>query len=210
MTTMNDKRASLEALLFIHGEPLTCKKIEAVLGIGRDELDAIIADLKRDLEAEHRGLQLITDRDKVQLATKPAYNTILESFVKEEISEDLTPASLEALAIIAYLGPISRARIEYLRGVNSIVILRSLMIRGLVERSPDPEHPNSFLYRATFDLMKHLGITEKTQLPDFEKFQELLKVFDQTTQAEQNSQTPQASPGTAAPAPQGEQDIPSV
>jgi segregation and condensation protein B len=186
---MTDKRASLEALLFIHGEPLTYKKIEAVLEVEREELETIIAALKKDLESDTRGLQLISDRDKVQLATKPAFNNILESFVKEEISEDLSPASLEALSIIAYLGPISRARLEYLRGVNSIVILRSLMIRGLIERFQDPEHPSGFLYRATFDLMKHLGIKEKGELPDFEKFQELLKVFDQT-----NSPT-NAAPG---------------
>ena len=76
---------------------------------------------------------------------------------------------------------------EYLRGVNSIVILRSLMIRGLVERFPDPAHASSFLYRGTFDLMKHLGIKEKGDLPDYEKFQELLKVFDQTG-SEKNGQ----------------------
>ena len=95
--------------------------------------------------------------------------------MKEEISEDLTPASVEALSIIAYLGPISRARLEYLRGVNSSVILRTLTIRGLIERIPDADHANTFLYGPTLDLMKHLGITSKEQLPDHEKFQELLK-----------------------------------
>jgi segregation and condensation protein B len=176
---MANKRAGLEALLFIHGEPLTYKKIQSVLGIEKEELETLIEELKRDLESDTRGLQLVSDREKIQLATKPEFNSILESFVKEEISEDLSPASLEALSIIAYLGPISRARLEYLRGVNSIVILRSLMIRGLVERFPDPAHASSFLYRGTFDLMKHLGIKGKTDLPDYEKFQELLKVFDQ-------------------------------
>ncbi len=138
---MKHTRASLEALLFIHGEPLSYKKIQSVLEIEKEELETLIKELKADLESDARGLQLISDREKVQLATKPEFNSILESFMKEEISEDLTPASLEALSIIAYLGPISRARLEYLRGVNSIVILRSLMIRGLVERFPDPEHP---------------------------------------------------------------------
>lgn len=175
---MKNGCASLEALLFIHGEPLSYKKIQSVLGIEKEELETIIEKLKQDLEADNRGLQLVFDREKIQLATKPEFNDILESFMKEEISEDLSAASLEALSIIAYLGPISRARLEYLRGVNSIVILRSLMIRGLIERFPDPEHPASFLYRGTFDLMKHLGIKENGELPDFIKFQELLKVFD--------------------------------
>src|SRR5690348_11769364 len=162
----NNKLASLEAFLFIHGEPLTYKKIEAVLGLEKGEAEPLVAEFKKRLEADDRGLQVIADREKVQLATKPAFNKILEDFVKEELTEDLTPASLEALAIVAYLGPISRAKLEYLRGVNSIVILRSLTIRGLVERIPDPEHPSGFLYRPTFELMKHLGIAAKDELPD--------------------------------------------
>jgi segregation and condensation protein B len=178
---MNDsekKLAALEALLFIHGEPVTYKKIGAILEIEKEEAEKLAEELKKRLEDPARGLQLVSDREKVQLATKPEWNTILESFVKEELAEDLTPASLETLSVIAYLGPMSRARIEYLRGVNSSVILRSLMIRGLIERFPDPQRAAGFLYRLTFDAMKHLGIQQKEELPDFSKFQELLKVFD--------------------------------
>jgi len=178
---MDKDLARLEALLFIHGEPLSYKKIESVLGLKKDEIPALVEELKKRLEEPARGLQLVADKEKLQLATKPAFNGILEDFMKDELTEDLTPASLEALAIVAYLGPISRAKLEYLRGVNSIVILRSLMIRGLVERLPDPEHPSGFLYRTTFDLMKHLGITSDKELPEYEKFQELLKVFEAQT-----------------------------
>ncbi|MDE2019503.1 MAG: SMC-Scp complex subunit ScpB [Patescibacteria group bacterium] len=178
MENLEKKLASLEALLFIHGEPLSFKKIEAVLELPAGECEILIEELKKRLEESARGLQLVADREKVQLATKPEFNLILEDFVKEELTEDLTPASLEALSIVAYLGPISRAKIEYLRGVNSMVILRSLMIRGLVERFPDPEHPASYLYQPTLELMKHLGIAEKEHLPEYAKFQELLKVFE--------------------------------
>ncbi len=192
--------AALEALLFIHGEPLTYKKIQSVLGIeGREELDGLIADLSSQLAQEDRGLQLISDREKIQLATKPAFNNILEAFVKEEISEDLSPASVEALSIISYLGPISRAKLEYLRGVNSSVILRSLMIRGLVERFPDPEHPSIFLYRPTFDLIKHLGVQEKEALPDYGKFQDLLKVFEAVQAPAMASEIAPATPASPSP-----------
>ena len=47
-----------------------------------------------------------------------------------------------------------------------------------VLRLPDPEHPSGFLYRPTFDLMKHLGLGAKEELPEYQKFQELLKVFE--------------------------------
>jgi len=181
MEDLEKKLASLEALLFIHGEPVPRKKIEAVLQWNKEECDIVIEGLKKRLEESARGCMLFSDGEKIQLATKPEFNAILEEFVKEELTEDLTPASTEALAIITYLGPISRVKIEYLRGVNSSVILRSLMMRGLIERFSDPNHPSSFLYRATFDLMKHLGIQKKEDLPDYEKFQELLRVFDATS-----------------------------
>lgn len=195
---MDKKIASLEALLFIHGEPLTYKKISAVLGIPKDELEPAIEGLKKLLELPGRGLQLVADKEKIQLATKPEFNKIVEDFVKEELTEDLTPASLEALSIISYLGPISRAKLEYLRGVNSSFILRNLMIRGLVERVPDPAHPSSFVYQPTFDLMKHLGISRKEDLPDFAKFQELLKVFEAQEQVAPTAGAAQTTNETSA------------
>jgi segregation and condensation protein B len=194
---MDKKIASLEALLFIHGEPLTYKKISAVLGISKDDLQPVIDEYRKQLEDSNSGLQLVADKEKIQLATKPQFNKILEDFMKDELTEDLTPASLEALSVIAYLGPISRARLEYLRGVNSIVILRNLMIRGLVERIPDPDHASGFLYQPTFDLIKHLGLAKKEDLPEFEKFQELLKVFD-----EQNHPVSAGALSQAAAAPE--------
>lgn len=181
---LTKKLAALEALLFVHGETLSYKKIASVLGFAKGEAEEAVAELaKRLADDPARGIALIADKEKAQLATKPAFAKILEDFVKEEVSEDLTPASLEALGIIAYLGPISRAKLEYLRGVNSIVILRSLMIRGLVERFPDPEHPAGFLYQTTFDLMKHLGVAKSEELPEFTKFRELLKIFEEQTPA---------------------------
>jgi segregation and condensation protein B len=192
--------AALEALLFIHGEPVTYKKIAAVLGVTPEDIEPLVDELRRRLTDPARGLEVISDREKVQLATKPEWNPILEGFMKEELTEDLSPASLETLSIVAYLGPISRPRIEYLRGVNSSVILRSLMIRGLVERFPDPERASSFLYRLTFDAMKHLGIQQKEDLPDFVKFQELQRVFEPSS-SDRAETVPPAGSGDAVPPP---------
>lgn len=185
------KVAKLEALLFVHGEPLTVKKIAAVLELEKKEVEEVVTELKKQLEADSRGLALVSDGEKVQLATKPQFGKILENFVKEELSEDLTPASLEALSIVAYFGPISRARIEYIRGVNSIFILRSLLLRGLVERFPDPDRPNAFLYRPTFESWRHLGMKGKEDLPEFEKYQELLRKFEAQAEPVAGSDTGQ-------------------
>jgi segregation and condensation protein B len=206
MENLEQKLGSLEALLFIHGEPVSYKKIESVLGLEAGECEALVAEMKKRLETGERGLQLVLGGEKAQLATKPEFNVIVENFVKEELSEDLTPASLEALSIIAYLGPISRPRIEYLRGVNSLTILRTLMMRGLVERVPDTEHPGGYLFQATFDLMRQLGLQGKEDLPDYAKFQELLKVFEPHA-----ADAPPASPSPVTPSSTPPSDpLPSV
>jgi segregation and condensation protein B len=173
------KLAALEALLFIHGEPLTTAKIAAIIEVDGAAAAELVAEFGRRLEAAGRGLTLITQDDRVQLATKPAFHSILERFVKDELSEDLTPASLETLTIVSYFGPLSRSRIEYQRGVNSSFILRSLLLRGLIERFPDPDRPNSYLYRPTFELLRHLGADKQESLPEYEKFRELFARVEQ-------------------------------
>jgi segregation and condensation protein B len=170
---MEHKLAALEALLFVHGEPLSFKKISAVLDISVDEAEQAVAAFKEKLESSERGLALVSNQNSVQLVTKPALSAVIQEFIKKELTEDLTPASLEALSLIAYLGPLPRARLDYLRGVNSSFILRNLMMRGLVERNPDPERPSVMLYRATIDLWKHLGVEAQDRLPEYEKFKTL-------------------------------------
>lgn len=167
--------AALEALLFIYGEAMPLKKISAVIGVPAAELPELLRAFKASLDGAGRGLAMVFDerRDEAQLVTKPALAPVIQEFVKKELAEDLTPASLEALSLVAYLGPLPRARLDYLRGVNSSFILRSLMMRGLVERYPDPARPSVMLYRATMDLWKHLGVEEQGHLPEFEKFKAL-------------------------------------
>ncbi|HUX35504.1 MAG TPA: SMC-Scp complex subunit ScpB [Candidatus Paceibacterota bacterium] len=180
------KIAELEALLFIHGEPLTNKKAEKILELGKEDFEALVSELDKRLAAEGRGIALVRDGEKLQFATKPQFAKLVEGFVKEEMSEDLTPATLEVLSIIAYLSPVTRSEIDYRRGVNSSFTLRNLMLRGLVERYPDPERPSSLLYRPTFEFFKHLGAKGKEELPDFEKFRAALTISQ--TEGQQEAQ----------------------
>jgi segregation and condensation protein B len=191
----DQKLAALEAILFLHGEPLQYKKISKMLEIEVGEVEKLASLFKEELTRESRGITLIVDEEKIQLATKPSLGTLLESFVKEEFTEELTPASLETLSIIAYLGPISRSRIDYLRGVNSLFILRSLRLRGLIERVPDPAQSSSYLYKPSMELIRHLGFAKIQDLPEYEKFNSILSHFQipknsgegENIQSQQNS-----------------------
>ena len=144
-----------------------------------------LAEIYKD---ESRGLQLVLDNEKVQIATKPEFGKLQEDVVKGELHEELTPASLETLSIIIYSAPISRAEIDYIRGVNSTFILRNLLIRGLIERELDPKRANAFVYKPSFEFLRHLGISEKEDLPEFEQFQQLIQSLRQPEQKSDDQQ----------------------
>lgn len=169
----NSLVAALEALLFVHGEPVEVKKIASLLQADASDVESAIATLAGHLEQEGRGLMLVRQESRVQLATKPDFSSLVEHLVKDEFEEKLTPAALETLSLIAYLGPISRARVDYLRGVNSSYSIRNLLMRGLVEKTTDPESPHVTAYRVSFDLLRHLGVSSIEDLPDYEKYKSI-------------------------------------
>ncbi|HEY4475639.1 MAG TPA: SMC-Scp complex subunit ScpB [Candidatus Paceibacterota bacterium] len=170
---MKNLQAQIEALLFIYGEPIELKKLAKVLNSDLNKVKEALSGLEQKYREEGNGIVLINAGEKVQLGTKPEFSGLLETVVKGELQEALTPAALETLAIVAYAGPIPRSMIDYIRGVNSSFILRNLLMRGLVERASDPSRPNAFIYSASFDLMRHLGLQKLEDLPEFEKFRNI-------------------------------------
>lgn len=171
--------SEIEALLFIYGEPLEIKKLAKILDLKEAEAKEGLGLLEEELKREERGLVLVQDKNKVQLATKPEFAKLLENITKQEFSEELTPAALETLSIIAYSGPITRADMEFIRGVNSSFTLRALLMRGLVEREVDPKRANAYLYRASFELLRHLGLSKNTDLPEYQKYKSLVEQLHQ-------------------------------
>ena len=104
---------------------------------------------------------------EVQMVTKPEYAEIVKQVVRDEVSGELTRPSLEALTILAYRGPLTRPELEQIRGVQSAIILRNLMLRGLVEETMDSRLGQP-TYAVTFDFIRHLGLKSLEELPDYE------------------------------------------
>jgi len=171
------EHGKLEALLFAYGEPLDIERAAKILETSEEEILSFADVLSAEYESAGRGLSLIRHGNKIQLATKPSFAKILSRLVEEEFQEDLTAAATETLSVVAYAGPISRAQIEYIRGVNSSFILRSLMMRGLIERNSDPKRQNVYLYTASFELLKKLGLDSAAKLPDYAKYRALIDQF---------------------------------
>ena len=184
---MDDKILSkIEALLFIYGEPIELKKLAKILDLKEPEVEKGLNLLAEELKKESRGLMLVQDKNKFQLATKPEFSKLLENITKQEFTEALTPAALETLSIIAYSGPITRADIEYIRGVNSSFTVRALLMRGLIEREVDPKRANAYLYSASFELLRHLGLSKNEDLPEYQKYKDLALKLHQELEKKSN------------------------
>jgi segregation and condensation protein B len=160
--------AQIEAILFFKAEPVKISKITEILGVETDVIHQGVIDLIDKLAG--RGVTLVQKDDELSLGTVAEMGPVVEKMIKEELSRDLGNAAIETLTIILYKSPIQKAEIDYIRGVNSNFILRNLLIRGLVEKIPNPGDQRSFLYRPTFELLEHLGIKRIEDLPEFDEF----------------------------------------
>ncbi|HDQ22907.1 MAG TPA: SMC-Scp complex subunit ScpB [Candidatus Uhrbacteria bacterium] len=161
-------KSQIESLLFISPRPLAVKRIAELTGAKKDEVKKELRVIKEEYNQPGKGINLQKIGLKYQMVTNPENSQIVSGFIKEELTGELTPASLETLTVIAYRGPITKMELEIIRGVNCSVILRNLMMRGLVEEIKDKKNPVE-KYRISFDFMRHLGIAEINQLPDYEK-----------------------------------------
>jgi len=160
----------IEAILFWKGEPQSIKKLAESLNKEEKEIMAALDILKEKIQ--NRGVELLWKDNEVMLGTAAKLSPIIERLIKEELVRDLGKAGLETISIIAYKGPVSRAEVDYIRGVQSTFILRNLQIRGLVERITNPKDTRSFLYKPTFELLQYLGVTKIEDLPEYEKVRE--------------------------------------
>lgn len=156
----------IEAILFFKGEPVNLKKLTDILKVPEQEIKDAILNLKENLQ--NRGIVLLEKDYEITLGTAPELSEMIENLQKEELSKDLSKATLETLSIVLYKNGATRAEIDYIRGVNSTFSLRALSVRGLVEKIQDPSDNRRFIYKPTFELLSFMGVTKVEELPEYE------------------------------------------
>jgi len=154
-----------EALLFIAERPLTTAELAELGEVPRLQAEATLSSLAGRLEEGERGLRVQRHDDAWQLVTAPAVGARLATYAAREEGR-LSPASLEALAVIAYRQPCTRGDVERVRGVDSDYVIRSLLHRRLVVevgRRDTPGRP--ILFGTTFAFLERFGLTSIEDLP---------------------------------------------
>jgi len=174
---MADLATRAESFLFSEGGSLTRKKLAQLLNVKDTELRTALSELSIRLEGG--GISLIETDTEVSLVVSPATSEEIKTAYELELGREIGDAGLEVLAIVLYRGPSTRAQVDYIRGVNTSSTMRTLLTRGLIERTGNPEDGREFLYRPTVELLAHLGVRKVTELPDYAKISNELAAFEQ-------------------------------
>lgn len=183
---MDELITKLESILFVSNKPLDAKTLAKYVNSDEEKVKQALEEL-HNLRKDS-GIVLLSTDSEYQLATNSGHSDLVKNFLNADLRENLTEATVEVLAIIAYRQPISKAEIESIRGVNSQYSLRALLMRGLIEKVPNPNDARGSLYQVTTEFMQHLGITSVKDLPDFEKLIESIKLPEvPNIQADTNS-----------------------
>lgn len=164
---MQELLSQIESLMFVSHKPLTLKQLEKFTGAQEGAVREALAQLSA--ERAGRGIVLLEASDGYQLATNSENSEVVKNFLNADLREALTEATVEVLAIIGYRQPISKAEIEAIRGVNSQYSLRALLMRGLIEKVPNPHDARGSLYQITTEFLQQMGITSVADLPDFQE-----------------------------------------
>src|SRR3984957_19216116 len=163
-------RASLEAILLVADEPVPEVLLAQVLERPRGEIDAALRALAAEYTADGRGFDLREIAGGWRFYTREDCAPLVERFVRDGQEVRLTQAALETLAVIAYRQPVSRARVSAVRGVNCDGVIRTLVLRGLVEDSGTDNETGAILYRTTVYFLERLGLASLEDLPDLAPF----------------------------------------
>ena len=189
---MNQLGAKSEAILFATDEPMTVRKLASLLDAKKEEVEQAVQSIAERLQNDASGLRLLVKEEKVELVTSPETSEVVKKALKQDVQGELTRPSLEALTILSYRGPMTRPELEQIRGVQSSMILRNLMMRGLVEMKDDTRLGQP-LYSVTLDFLKHLGITKQEDLPDFEKLSQHAAIEDVLSDLEEKEKPEEAT-----------------
>jgi segregation and condensation protein B len=160
--------ARIEALLFVAAGAVLPNQLAAALDLPLRIIENSLEILENRLlsDTDPHGLRLQRNHGRVQLTTSPESAEDVERFLGLEISNRLSKAALETLAIIAYQQPVTRPEIDAVRGVSSDGVLKSLLSKGLVQEIGRAERPGRpILYTTTSDFLQHFGLNSIEELP---------------------------------------------
>ncbi len=169
-----DPKRIIEGLLFTSHEPLSLERIQSLVeGMDKTALRACIQELSREYQDWDRAFRLVEVAGGYQLRTLPELAPWLRK-LKRQSAPRLSQASMETLAVIAYRQPVTRAEVEYIRGVDSGAVFRGLMEKGFIRILGRKDGPGrALLYGTSKKFLEIFGLKDLSSLPALNELEEL-------------------------------------
>lgn len=162
-------KAIIEAILFSAGRPVTQKELMSCLEMNGEQIEETIRKIQEESQA--RGIEIIKIEDSYQMCSKKEYYEYIYQILDKRAKPNLSNASLETLAIIAYNPRTTRAEIEAIRGVNSDGTIYKLLDYGLIEDAGKADLPGRpTTYKTTQEFLKMFGYESLSELPELPKY----------------------------------------
>ncbi len=169
--------AIIEALLFVADASLTVDRLSELLPeYDRATIRIVLQELRDDYEARQAGIHLVEVAGGWQLRTRPELMPFLSRLVKGKPPR-FSPSAMETLAIVAYRQPITRQEVEYLRGVDTGAVLKSLLEKRLIRILGKKDIPGRpIIYGTTRDFLEIFNLNDLKGLPTLREMQALDEV----------------------------------
>ena len=160
----------LEAILFAAGEPVEISRLSAALEIDAKEIEQAADALADELSFNRRGVRILRLENAYQMASSGEMADLITKTLETRKPPKLSASQLEALTIIAYYQPATKAMVEQIRSVDSSYTISALLNKKLIEEAGRLNVPGRpILYRTTPDFLRTFGLKSLKELPEIEK-----------------------------------------
>lgn len=161
---------AIEAILFAAGERVEVSRLAFTLGVDENEIMEAADALAGSLAFERRGIRIIKLDKGYQMVSSGEMADYVTKCLETRKPPKLSSSQLEALTIIAYYQPATKAMVEQIRGVDSSYSVAALMNKKLIEEAGRLNVPGRPIqYRTTPDFLRTFGLSSLEELPPIEK-----------------------------------------
>lgn len=186
---MEDKnlQRAIEAVLFAAGERVEISRLAMALEVDERDIETATNSLADALAFERRGIRILRLEDGYQMVSSGEMADYITKALETRKPPKLSSSQLEALTIVAYYQPATKAMVEQIRGVDSSYSISALMNKNLIEEAGRLNVPGRpILYRTTADFLRTFGLSTLEELPPIDKvsFEEQIEAAQTTDETQ--------------------------
>ena len=195
-----ERRALLEAIVYVAEEPLTLEQIASGLDLPADVVKTDLQALMEESHRPERGVEIRMVANGYKMSTKAEHHEAVRSFVGTLRPKlKLSLPALETLSVIAYKQPATIPEIQAIRGVNVTGVIHTLLSRKLITTAGRKKVIGKpMLYRTTKDFLVQFGLSDLSELPSLKELEEISKGLLGEGEISADDEAPREVPGEAS------------